>query len=781
MRTEQKLMDGWEFTLGEPEEGSFAPVRLPHDWAVHAPVNRGMEQGEAQGFLDRWGVGWYRRKLELAKVKEDCEYLLGFDGVYENSTVWVNGVEAGGRKYGYSGFALDITGLLRPGENQILVRVDNSTGSADRWYSGAGIYRTVRLLVRGKRYLDPEEIQIMTGLTEDGGAEIRVLPGNQLSCGESGSMEILAELFDEASGEKEVARGKALDGVIRMEIKQAKLWSPEEPNLYRLKLTLSVEGTAQDVLSYAVGIREICLLPQKGMYLNGSPIKLKGVCVHQDAGCLGIAAPAEIWRERLLKLKGIGCNAIRAAHHVFAPEFLGLCDELGFLVYEEPFDKWTGGSYGRYFETEWRRDLEFMVRRDRNHACVFMWGTGNEVEYQGQESMLKILGMLTERVRALDGTRPVSYAMNPHFKFESDTDISAVKDIQQFVDVEDDREIRSPGERLRRIGRIGELVDVICCNYQEQWYPAIHEAFPDKLILGTEIYQYFKGHEDQLQNLTEEVPWLDAEKYDYCIGGMLWTGIDYLGESMGYPSKGWSGSLLRTNGERRPLSYLYESYWSGKPMVYFSVMDYTLPDEMVKEQWDAPRYASHWNFSGVGRAVIPYMIATNCEEAALYLNGKRYYVKRPDECPNRLITGFLPYQPGEVTVKGYRNQKEVCSYTLRTAGKAMRLLFDAEESGINAEEGFTKLFTVRAVDSRGTTVYHEDAGITFLVSGPAELIGVDNGNLLCQESYAGPSVSLYGGCASAALRMTGEPGRVSLTAVSEGLEEGRIEIEVKSR
>jgi beta-galactosidase len=764
-RVETKIMTGWDFTLKEPEDQNFKPVNLPHDWAITAPVNKDMKQGTAQGFRERWGIGWYRKNIVIDEIKEDCIYQLNFDGIYENSTIWVNGKEAGGRKYGYSSFTLDITDFIHKGDNLILVKVDNSSFGTDRWYSGAGIYRTVKLIQLNKKNLNPEEIQVKTAIDGNKGL-ITIMTGT--------SSLVKACIYNENISITDESK----TGMISIEIPNAKLWSPEEPNLYNLELSLVEGNQVVDTYEMKIGVKEIKMVPGEGMYLNGKITKIKGLCVHQEAGCLGIAVPPEIWRDRLLKFKAIGCNAIRTAHHIFASEIPALCDEIGLLLYEEAFDKWTGGSYGRYFKTEWQKDLECMVKRDRNHACIFMWGVGNEVENQAQESMLNILKMFKDHLLTLDDTRPVSYAMNPHFKYESNVDVSKVKDIQQFVDEVSDTEIYDVDERVDRIKRIAEIVDIICCNYQEQWYERVHKAIPDKLILGTETYQFFRGHSDQMQNFSNEVPWMDVEKHDYVIGGMLWTGIDYLGESMGYPAKGWAGSLFSTNTERKPMAYLYESYWSEKPMVYFAVMDYSLQYELVKEHWDAPRYASHWNFPQFNKTVIPYMIATNCEEVTLDLNGKQFYVDKPASYPSRMMTGFLPYFPGTITVKGYINKEQVCEYILKTAGPAVKLGFNDESITLEAKEGFQKLLTVRAKDSEGVPVFRESAKVTFNITGPAELVAVDNGDLCSSETYDSNWMHMYHGCVSSVIRLTGEKGRVVLSANADGMYTGQVVINV---
>ena len=787
-RTDYKLMEGWEFTLDADGKKGYRPVTLPHDWAISAPFCRDMDQGEAQGFRDRFGIGWYRRSLRLEEKKEGYCYYLDFGGIFENSTIWVNEREAGGWKYGYSSFRLDITQFLKTGENSIVIRVDNTASPADRWYSGAGIYRTVKLLETEAAHLEEREIVVHTELEGDSavvrvaaGVDARVRGSLSLAgvCGDAQNNRCpdAENMAEGILAEDIIAEGE--NGLLEFHVKNASLWSAEEPNLYTLTLSLMDGERAADTVSMRIGLRKIELLPGKGMFVNGEKVILKGVCLHQEAGSAGIAAKKEIWRERLLLLKEMGCNSIRAAHHTHSVEFLDLCDELGFYVYEECFDKWTGGLYGRYFETEWKKDVEAMVKRDRNRACIFIWGVGNEVENQGQPSMLAILKMLKDYVLTMDATRPVTYAMNPHFKRESNVELSQIKDIQKFVDEADDTEIYDVRERVERICRIGEIVDVISCNYQEQWYPMIHEAMPDKLILGTEIYQFFKGHPEQMQNFTNENPSLVPFAADYVIGGMIWTGIDYLGESMGYPAKGWSGAMIRTNLVKKPGFYLLKSYWNEEPMVHFSVMDYSLEDEGVKEHWDMPIYADHWHFPQFHKTVIPYMIASNCEEVALYLNGKRFFLPRPADCPNRMITGFLPYQPGCVKAVGYKNGEEVCCHVLKTPGPSVRLSFTREEIKAPAERGYEMLLTVRAEDEEGNPYFRESSRVRFQIEGDGEILSVDNGNLMTNEPYQADFIHMYHGCASVRIRLGGSAGRIVVSACAEGMYPGKTVLTVE--
>jgi len=761
-RTEKRLMDGWKFameltadkTLQQALELEYRPVILPHDWAVESPFDKSIRS--SQGFRDRFRCGWYLKTLELSEVKPDYCYLLDFDGVFENSTVWVNGKEAGGCRYGYSPFRLDVTEFVCQGENQIVVKVDNTAKPADRWLSAAGIYRTVRWIEVEKKHLDEREVVVHTSLNANG-AKVQVY------CGVQDSVRGVLTGGDQCFA----AQGE--DGKLVFNVPLPRLWSAEHPELYTLAVSLLDGERETDTITLRIGIREVVMDPDHGLFVNGEHVTLKGVCLHQDVGSRGNASKKEIWRERLIDLKETGCNALRLAHHLYPREFLDLCDEMGFYVYEECFDKWQSGLYGRYFDECWQYDVAAMVKRDRNRPSIIIWGVGNEVENQAQRSMLQILKMLREYLLTLDDTRPVSVAMNPHFKHESGIDARKVDDIQQFVDEVSDTEIYDVEERIDAMAGIAALVDIICCNYQEQWYERIRARFPDKLILGTEVYEYFMGHPDQMKNHTVHAPALVPFEKEYVIGSMQWTGIDYLGESMGYPYKGWCGTLMRTTGDRRFSYYLMKSYWSEEPVVRFAVMDYSLPDEGVKEMWDIPPYVEHWHFPQFRKTVIPYAIASNCDEVRLTLNGTPYYLPKPSECPNRMITGFLPYQPGTVEAVGLKDGKEVCRHVVVTPGYSAKLVFETPERQVPAEAGYELLLRVRAQDIDGNPCFRESAKVNFRVEGPAQLLTVDNGDLSEHACYQSDSVHLYRGCAAVLIRLDGNIGSVKVFADAPGM------------
>lgn len=625
------LNKDWKFALSrgfcpsDKEDAAnfvYEPVTLPHDWMISSPFSRSTRQAGSQGFFDRWGTGWYRKDI-LLKKEADKKYRLCFDGIYENSTIWVNDILVGQQLYGYSSFSIDITDTLIDGNNTVLIKVDNTSSPVDRWYTGAGIYRKAALEVLPAEHIERDTIFIET--IWDGPAAVLNI--------HTGIQKIVRASLSSSSRNfpsQQKYQAESDTGIIHITIEDPILWSADTPHLYDLTLELLSSYSCKndrviDTITLKTGIRKVELDADKGLFINGIATKLKGVCIHQDAGCFGTAVQKEIWHERLTELKKIGCNAIRLAHHLYMPEMLDLCDELGFYVYEESFDKWTGGAYGRYYQTEWKKDLTCMVKRDRNHPSIIFWGVGNEVENQAYDSMLDMLDAHIAEVKKLDSSRPVSVAMNPHFSYPAvPVDMSKVEDIQQFVDEMKTGEIFDIDDRIECIRLIAQKVDFLCCNYQEQWYQRIHRAIPDKAILGTETYMYFRGYEEKFQNFLEENPWWDVEKLDYCIGGMIWTGIDYLGESMGYPAKGWSGALFATDMEKRPIAWQYQSYWTKEPMLHFAVMDYSLPDEGTKEHWDYPRYVSHWEFPQFKKTVIPYMIATNCEQVEIQVNEKEF-------------------------------------------------------------------------------------------------------------------------------------------------------------
>ena len=726
--------DGFKAEL---DDGEWERVEIPHDWAVRRELKRDMEADprwefgpQAQGFLDRWGIGWYRKHLVLEGKKEGKRYFLRFDGVFERCRVYMNGVVLGEHQYGYSGFSLEVTDVIEEGENLVAVRVDNSVTITDRWYSGCGIYRKVELLEVPETYLGIEDVRVTADFLDGKGKLVLQVDGK----GEEVSAE-LEGVFDPVG---------LRDGGLSVENLDVRPWSAEEPRLYKLKI--SVPG---QTLEMNVGFRHVEFRSGEGMFVNGEAVKLKGVCLHHDGGCVGAAVTGALLEKRLRVLKGMGCNAIRTSHNIPSAEMMDLCDRMGFYVLDECFDKWVSGAYSRFYETDWEEDLAYLILRDRNRPSVVMWSVGNEIEDQGAEPMLDILKGLCGKVRSLD-TRPVTVAMSPHYRsFQGEP-------VEELV-----------ADKVQAVKRIGEIVDIIGCNYQEQWYEAIHKEMPDKLILGTEVYLFFKGSYDHYFNYSTENPWMDVERNDFCVGGYLWAGVDYLGESMGFPSKGWAGALIQSNLVRKPISYLWESYWSERPMVHISVLDYTRRAEIVREPWSEMPLSDCWNYPMFVKIPMPYMIFSNCQEVRLSVNGKYFDIPRPGECESRIIDGFLPLETGLVLVEGVNDGKVVCSHKLVTSGASSKLGF-VEQGEAPERLPAQLLFTVAAMDGDGNVNPRESGEVRFSVEGPCVIEGVDNGYLCNMEPYGADRVHMNQGKASVVLRVTGR-GRIAVYAFAEGL------------
>ncbi|MBQ9307573.1 MAG: glycoside hydrolase family 2 protein [Clostridia bacterium] len=751
-RKKVELKDGWRFALCDtvPDEQAYGPVTLPHDWIVTRTVTPDAPLTESQGFFVRGDVGWYALDLELPELEGAQEAVLHFGGVWENSTVFVNDVPVGGHRYGYTPFTVDITGSVHAGKNRILVRVDSTGAPADRWYSGAGIYRPVSLILRDRVHLETEAIQVVQSFAADG-ATLTILTGTDLP--------VRAVLWD---AEKQAVSEGEGSGQITLNVSDPKRWCAKTPYLYDLTLALDTG----DAVSLHLGIREV-RIGTDGLYVNGQEEKLRGVCLHQDMGCRGIAATPGMWRDRLVHLKNMGVNALRLAHHMHSSEMLDLCDELGFYVYSECFDKWHSGLYGRYFAADWDTDLSAMILRDRNRPSVLIWGVGNEVENQGQASMLETLRMLVARAHALDSTRPVTVAMNPHFKRPGKKiDFSKVMDIQKIVDEVDEQEIEDVQERIDRIAGIAGEVDLLACNYQEQWFDEIHARLPEKVILSTEAYPFFMGHRDAMQNYVERIPAFVPEREKWNIGSFIWTGYDYLGESMGYPSKGWTGSLLRTDGSERIAADILRARWTEAPFVSIGIMDTVLGDEFAKPHWAVPAYLPLWDFPMLHQGALPYLLATNCERAEVLVNGRVFYAPAPNA--DGYITGFVPWLPGEIEVRGYIGDHLAARQVIRTPGKAARLKL-RPFSDRSVEVGEELMLTAFLTDKEGNSTLRETPEINFSVQGPGVVCGVDNGNLMDPTPFGQSAIPAWLGSASCVVRRTGK-GKILVSACAQGME-----------
>jgi beta-galactosidase len=445
---------------------------------------------------------------------------------------------------------------------------------------------------------------------------------------------------------------------------------------------------------------------KNGLRVNGEKIKLKGVNLHHGLGAIGAAWNKGLMKQRMLTLKEIGCNAIRTCHNPPASELLDLCDEMGFLVMDEAFDKWKTLRYGLIFDECWQEDLLEMINRDRNHPCVFCWSVGNEVHNQAKEDMLKTLAMLAERTKQEDPSRPVTYAMEPHV-------------------FDDEQRKMSPAEKAKLTQKIEKHVDIVSGNYHEQYYDEYHKLMPDMMFIGTETLPFFRNDVYGNTSFLHKNPWFDVAENDFVLGQFIWPGIDYLGEAV-WPARMWSGGIIDSTGRIKERGYLTQSLWSTKPMVHISIYDESAKDMRENGAWGAPPMAGHWNIQHKSRPFIKAFLFTNCEKAAVLVNEKLIKTIDTSNMENGYLEIYLPNIPGVLSAKGIIDEIAACEYILKTAGDPDHIEM-ALENDIGDECMDIAMVSSKVVDKNGVLCSHYDGAITFLASG-AQIIATDSGD-----------------------------------------------------
>ena len=482
---------------------------------------------------------------------------------------------------------------------------------------------------------------------------------------------------------------------------------------------------------------------------------MKGVCIHHDAGSLGAAVPMRAWERRLEILKSIGCNAIRTSHNPPSPELLDLCDRMGFVVIDEAFDKWEA-PYGRWFKEWWQMDLTDMVRRDRNHPSVVMWSVGNEVSNQGKPEFIEQLKSLVDLTHKVDPTRPITCALKP-------------------------AKVTSREKNAKTVTAIARMMDVLSCNYQEQWFEDYRKEFPEIIIIASESYPYYRGKDLDHKAFEPLNPWLEAVEHDYVAGTFYWTGIDYLGEAeAGWPNHGWNCSLIDTCGFVRPFAHLQESFWTKKPMVHIAVVDDSLDvSEPTKDHWGWPKMDSHWNLPQLAGKKVKVVTFTNCSAVELLVNGKSMGCKNLKDFPDKMITWSVPYKPGRIEARGIDQGQVRAIHKLQTAGDPAQIRLLADRDKIRADGRDLCYVDVKITDKDGVLVPAAKHEIRFTVEGPGAIVGVDNGNLSSMESYKAKKRTAFHGRAQVIIQSARKPGTIALNAQAEGLPDMQVIVEAR--
>ena len=755
----------WRFILADSAQMSRADyndnywrlLNVPHDWAIEGDFYEGNPSGAGGGALPG-GVGWYRKTFSLPQSDSAPEKVfLEFDGVYMNSTVYVNGQKVGYRPYGYSSFEYDITPYVREGRNVVAVRVDNSDQPNSRWYSGCGIYRHVWLTRTNAIHVKHWGVYV-----HDGKVEVD---------------------YENPTGRKVTVKNTWLDRDGRpTSIRRPRKWSCEDPYIYKVRTQLICDGKVVDEVETTTGFRDFRFDAATGFWLNGKNMKLNGVCEHHDFGCLGAALSEDALHRKLVKLKAMGVNAIRSSHNPPAPELLAMCDTMGLIVMDESFDMWrrrkTQNDYARFFDEWHERDLADLVLRDRNHPCILMWSIGNEVLEQwssaeadtltleqanlilnaghdastlAKDGELSVQSLLTQHladiVRRYDTTRPITAGCNEP----------------------------SPGNHLFKSGAL----DIIGFNYHHQWVKDVPQNFPGKPFIFSEsvsalqtrgnymmpsdtVYKapkewwlpytdpsYMCSSYDNMHaswSSTHEETW-DVVKHNPFVGGQfIWTGFDYIGEPTpyGFPARSSYFGIIDLAGFPKDTYYMYQSEWTAKPMLHLF---------------------PHWNWLP-GQTIDLWAYYNQADEAELFVNGKSQGVRRKDAHTYHVMWR-VQYEPGEVRCVSRKNGQTVCEQVIRTAGQpaAIRLSVDYQGKDLC-------YVCAEVVDAQGNLCPWAEDQLHFTATDGAQVVATDNGCQTSMERFTSPRRKAFFGRCIAVVR-----GKGTLKAESPMLKSGTLNIE----
>jgi beta-galactosidase len=748
----------WRFLQADPggaektdfDNSSWRSLNLPHDWSIEGPFSETNKTGGAGGYLPG-GVGWYRKQFTLPSSYSGRQVSVEFDGVMANSEVWINGSSVGKRPYGYVSFAYDLTPYLNfDGKaNVIAVRADNSKQPASRWYSGAGIYRHVRLVITRPTHIERWSTFVTTPEVSNGQATVRVQ--TVVTNGSNDACEIVVRvaLVDAkgksvATGETKaqpIAPGKSAEFSQDVVVENPQRWNPDQPVLYKAVAEVRSGKETVDQETVPFGIREFQFKADTGFWLNGKNFKLYGVCLHHDGSAFGAAVPTGVWERRLETLRQLGVNSIRTAHNPPAPEFLDLCDRMGFLVMDEFFDCWTIGKnphdYHLYFN-EWSKiDTRDTIRRDRNHPCIILYSVGNEIHDTPRAELAKgILRGLVDVCHENDPTRPVTQGLfRPNVSKDYDNGLA-------------------------------DLLDVIGTNYRDAELLAAQRNKPERKIVGTE-----QRHERQT--------WLHLRDNPSHSGQFLWTGIDYLGEARRWPIVAAGSGLLDRTGTIRPLGYERQSWWSDKPMVFVvrrTGRSAETPDDPGFDPLDRRQMVfPDWTPRNLETHDENVEVYSNCSEVELFLNGKSFGSRLINTNASPRIWR-LPFEPGVLKAVGKNNGKVGATYEIRTAGKPSRIVLAADRNRVAPVWDEVSTVSATVVDDNGVIVPSAADLISFKVSGPGVIAAVDSGDNSSHEPFQASQRKAFQGRCFAILKSTAENGRITLTASAPGLKTASINI-----
>jgi len=803
----EEINKKWKFILKDIEEGEQATlndnkwksVDLPHDWSIKQQLSPSL--ASATGYLPG-GIGWYRKTVIIPKEKEGDKIYLYFEGVYNRSEVFVNGHLMGKRPNGYISFMYDVTPYIKYGEdNLVAVRVDHSKSVDSRWYTGSGIYRNAWLVYANPVHIAPWGVYAYPERQRKGYAlQVQVDIENETES--TSVLTVLNELRTQAnkvvakSSEKlTVEAGQTETTNTALQVSDPERWSINTPHIYTLRTMVYRDDQRIDEAITKTGFRDFTFDANKGFALNGEWMKVKGVCLHHDGGVLGSAVPHEVWKRRLLTLKEIGVNAIRTSHNPQAPDLYDLCDELGLLVMDEAFDEWefpkrkwiegwnvgTPGFQGSYdFFEEWgEQDLGDMVRRDRNHPSIFAWSIGNEVDYPNDPYSHPVL----------DGGGDTGFTQAIFGGYKKDApDATRLGDIaKRLVKVVKQYDQSRPttaglaGVAMSNQTEYPFALDITGYNYTESLYDHDHAKYPDRVIFGSE-------------NRHDLNAWNAVTSREYIFGQFLWTGIDYLGESGRWPSRGFYSGLLDFGGFIKPRGYYRQSLWSDKPMAYLGT--YPTPGRDARSQmndvWSqleaenkGGKYIEKvpsmdawpiWNYNE--GQLIRVVCYTNAAQAKLLLNGEEVGETKPYDEETGIIYWDIPYKDGKLEVVGMdKNGEHVSNYFIQSSNRPDAIKILSGEQAIRP--GGVATVILQIIDKNGIPVMLSDDEIKCQIQGDAQLLGLEASNNSDMSDYTDNKHRVYHGRMIAYIKAGDSKGDISVRFSASWLKPAELQISVQ--
>ncbi|MDF7823440.1 glycoside hydrolase family 2 TIM barrel-domain containing protein [Pontiellaceae bacterium B12227] len=782
---------GWIFRLGDYpkafmtnfDDSTWEPVKLPHDWSVAGPIEKSNPSGRQGGFFP-CGIGFYRKTFNVDPAWAGKQVTITFDGVMANSEVWINGHLLGKRPSGYVGFTYDLTPHLKKGKNCITVRADNEKQPASRWYTGCGIYRNVWLHVKNKISVAQHGTYVIAKNVTAESAQVLVETTIDTTAAKNAKVQLVSEIYNpagkkiaERTDEQQVGKNKPAVINQKVDVANPSLWDLESPHLYTLVTKVMNGGRLVDVVKTPFGIRDIRFEVETGFWLNGKNIKVKGVNNHHDAGPVGAAVPLDVHIRRLKILKEMGCNAIRTAHNPFAPEFYDLCDQMGFLVMDEVFDEWIASwiwiknlkdegkvkyGYHHYFKEWWKKDLEAVILRDRNHPSIFLWSVGNEIPDQCYPEGPERLKPIMETVRALDTTREITCGCC-FIHLANETGFASMLDVTGYnggggsVFFEKDKAtypnrkfIATEIPHSFQTRGIYRTHTVMRSPHQGIEVPNLteEEAFP-------EVSEFYASSYDNASvRIGARDSWHRTAALPYVAGEFRWTGFDYLGEAIkGWPARFWDFGIIDLCGFPKDHYYFYQSQWTDEPMVHI------LP---------------HWTWPGKEGKIIPVWTYSNADVVELFFNGESLGAKSNINQMN--LSWDVPYAPGTLKAVAQTGGKVVAERIMKTALEPAKIQIIADRKTMPPDGVSCVHLEFNMLDKDGTFMPVADNLIKFNITGPADNIGVENGDALDLASAKINQRKMFNGKCLMILQSQDKEGVVKIEASADGLPTESIEI-----